>query len=146
MFRQLAAALFLLPCATLAAAPALAPGSWAITSTTVAMSVPGLPRFMARMMEGKSKTHRKRLLAGHGMEALIAPDPKERCHIDVQRVADGKYNQTLTCPQKRGQPVQVVRSGTYDGTGFVGRATVTGTTAKGSMRIVLNQRATRVGD
>jgi hypothetical protein len=97
-------------------------------------------------MKGKSKAEHKRLTANQGVEALIAPDPKARCRVDVQHVAGGKYDQVLTCPQKRGEPVRVARAGTYDNTGFVGRATVTGTTAKGPMRIVLAQRATRVGN
>jgi hypothetical protein len=146
MIRSLAAALIVLPSNALAADQALAPGSWDVTSTTLDMSVPGLPGFIARMMKGKSKTERKRLSAGQGVEALIAPDPKARCHVDVQNVADGKYNQTLTCPQKSGAPVHVTRAGVYDKTGFVGRATVTGGTTKGAMRIVLSQRAARVGN
>lgn len=80
------------------------------------------------------------------MEALIAPDPKARCQVEAQYVGDGKYNQALTCPQKRGETVRVTRAGTYDKTGFVGQATVTGTMSKGPMRILLNQRAARVGD
>ena len=146
MLRTLAAAFIMLPSAALAANLALAPGRWDVTSTTVEMSVPGLPGFIARMMQGRSKTEHKRLSAGQGVEALIAPDPKARCHVDVQHVAYGKYDQVLTCPQKRGEPVHVTRSGTYDKMGFVGRATVTGATSKGPMRIVLNQRAARVGD
>jgi hypothetical protein len=145
MIRLLAAALIVLPSAALAADQALAPGRWDVTSTTVEMSVPGLPGFVARMMQGKSKAEHKRLSAGQGVEVLLAPDPKARCHVDAQHVADGKYDQTLTCPQKRGEPVHVARAGTYDKTGFVGRVTVTGTTSKGPMRIVLNQRAARVG-
>jgi hypothetical protein len=146
MFRLLAAALVALPSAALSADQAFAPGSWEITSTTVVMSVPGLPGFVARMMQGKSKAERKRLSAGQGVEVLLTPDPKARCHVDVQHVADGKYDQALTCPQKRGEPVSVARVGTYDKSGFAGRATVTGTTTEGPMRIVLNQRAVRVGD
>jgi hypothetical protein len=146
MFRSVAAALLVLPSAAIAGDQVLAPGSWDVTSTTVDMSVPGMPAFLARMMQGKSKTEHKRLSAGQGMEALIAPDPKARCHVDVQHLAQGKYEQVLTCPQKRGEPVHVTRAGTYDTTGFVGRATVTRTTSKGPMRIVLNQRAKRVGD
>jgi hypothetical protein len=146
MFRQVAAALILVPGAATAADRALPPGGYGVTSTTVEMSVPGLPGFMVRMMQGKSKTERKRILAGQGVEALLAPDPKAQCHVDVQHVANGKYDQTLTCPQKRGEPVHVTRTGTYDATGLVGRTIVTGTTAKGPMRIVLDQRAARVGD
>jgi hypothetical protein len=146
MFRSVPAALLFLPAAAHAADPALGPGNWDVTSTTAEISVPGMPGFVARMMKGKSKTERKRLSAGQGMEALIAPDPKGRCHVDVQHVANGKYDQALTCPQKRGEPVHVSRTGTYDKTGFVGRATVTGTTPKGPMRIVVSQRATRAGD
>ena len=136
----------MLPSAALAADQALAPGHWEVTSTTVDMSVPGLPGFLVRMLQGKSKTERKRLLVGQGTEALIAPDPKARCQVDVQHVADGRYEQALTCPQKGGEPVHVMRVGTYNRTGFVGRATVTGTTSKGSLRIVLTQRAARVVD
>jgi hypothetical protein len=146
MFRSLVAALIVLPSAAIAGDQALAPGNWEVTSTTVEMSVPGMPGFLARMMQGKSKTEHKRLSADQGVEALIAPDPKARCRIDVQHVANGKYDQVLTCPQKRGEPVRVTRAGIYDKMGFVGRATVTGTTSKGPMRIVLTQRAARVGD
>jgi hypothetical protein len=146
MLRSLAAALVMLPTAGIAADQAFAPGSWNVISTTVDLSVPGLPGFIARMMNGKSKTEYKRLSAGQGVEALIAPDPKARCRVEVQHVADGKYNQELTCPQKRGEPVHVFRAGSYDNTGFVGRATITGMTPKGPMRIVLNQRAARVDD
>jgi hypothetical protein len=145
MFRYFAASLILLPAAA-AADQGLAPGKWDVTSTTVEMSVPGLPGFIARRMQGKSKVERKRLSAGQGVEALIAPDPKAQCRVEVQHVGAGKFDQTLTCPQKRGEAVHVTRAGTYDATGFVGRTTVTGTTAKGAMRIVLNQRAARVGD
>ncbi|MFZ3483510.1 DUF3617 domain-containing protein [Sphingomonas sp. 3-13AW] len=146
MFKSLAVALVLLPYASFAADPALAPGNWDVTSTTVELSVPGLPGFVARMMKGKSKKERKRISAGQGVEALLAPDPKARCRVDVQHVASGKYDQTLLCPQKEGEPMRVVRSGTYDTNGFVGRATVSGNTAKGPLRIVMDQRAARAGD
>jgi hypothetical protein len=146
MIRHLAAAFIVLPSAILAADQPLAAGRWDVTSTTVEMSVPGLPGFVARMMKGKSKAEQKRVTAGQGIEALFVPDPKAKCHVDVQHFADGKFDQTLTCPQKSGDPVRVVRTGTYDKTGFVGTATVSGTTPKGPMRIVLNQRAARVGN
>ena len=146
MLRFPAAALILLPTAALAADQALPPGRWGIKSTTVEMSVPGLPGFVARMMRGKSKTELKRLSVGQGVNALIAPDPKAGCHIDSQQIAEGRYNQTLSCPQKRGEPIRVTRAGSYDGSGFTGQAMVVGTTPKGPMRISLNQRATRLGD
>jgi len=146
MLRSLAVALIVLPSAALADDRAMAPGRWDVTSVTVDMAVPGMPGFVARMMRGRSKTEHKRLSAGQGTEALLAPDPKARCHVDTQRVADGRYEQALTCPQKRGEPVQVTRKGNYDTKGFTGQATVTGKTSKGPMRIVLNQRASRVGD
>ena len=49
-------------------------------------------------------------------------------------------------PQKGGEPMRIVRSGTYDASGFRGEARVTGSTRKGPMHIVLQQRAARVGD
>jgi hypothetical protein len=146
MLKFFAATIIMVSTAALAADQVLAPGQWGVTSKTIEMSVPGLPRFIARMIQGKSKTERKHLAVGQGVEALIAPDPKAGCHIDSQHVAEGKYDQTLTCPQKRGEAVRVIRAGTYDKSGFAGRATVTGTTAKGNMRIVLDQRAARLGD
>lgn len=146
MFKYLIPTLLVIPSASLAADQVLAPGSWHVTSTTVDMSVPGVPGFVVRMMRGKSKKERKRLSPGQGVEALLAPDPKARCRIDFERVSDGKYEQALTCPQKKGQTVHVARTGSYNKTGFVGRATVTGTTSKGPMRIVVDQRAARVGD
>lgn len=108
-------------------------------------SIPGAPGFLVRMMRGKSKAEQKRLVAGQGMEALLAPDPRARCRIDSQHVEDGKYAQQLSCPQKKGDPMTITRMGTYDANGFVGRATVSGATPKGPLRIVLDQRARRVG-
>jgi hypothetical protein len=138
--------LVLAPLAASATVQTVPAGRWDVTSTMVELSVPGVPGFMLRMMRGKSKAEHKRLSAGQGVEALLAPDPKAQCRIDSQRVAEGRYTQTLSCPQKRGTPLHIARTGTYDRTGFVGQATVTGTTDKGAMRIVLSQRAARVGD
>lgn len=120
-------------------------GEWAVTSTVVDLKVPGLPGFLQRMARGRSKSERKRLAAGQGIEALLAPDPKAACHVDSQVVAGGRYAQALTCPQKKDGPLRVSRAGTYDATGFVGRASVAGATAKGPVNIVLDQRAVRVG-
>ncbi len=126
--------------------PTIAAGRWDITSTVAELSIPGVPGFIMRMMRGKSKAERKRVPAGLGIDALLVPDPKAQCRVDGQHIADGHYVQALTCPQKRGKPVEIARTGTYDRTGFVGQAIVTGVTPKGPMRIVLNQRALRVPD
>ncbi|MES3152823.1 DUF3617 domain-containing protein [Sphingomonas faeni] len=131
--------------ATASALP-IAPGRWDVTSTVAELSVPGVPGFMVRMMRGKSKAEHKRVTPGQGIEALLAPDPKAQCRVDSQQIANGHYSQALTCPQKRGEPLHISRAGTFDRTGFAGNATVVGTSPKGAMRIVLNQRATRVGD
>ena len=128
-----------------AAAQAVQPGAWDVTSTVSELSIPGVPGFLQRMARGRSKAEHKRLAAGEGVDALLAPDPKARCRVDSQVVADGRYAQALTCPQKKGDPVHIARAGTYDAAGFAGRATVTGTTPKGALRISLDQRASRVG-
>jgi len=143
MVRLLAAALTLLPAA--AEAQILQPGAWDVTSKVVDLTVPGVPGFLVRMARGKSKAEHKRLSAGQGVEALLAPDVKARCRVDSQRVAGGHYAQTLVCPQKKGEPMRIVRTGTYDATGFVGQANVAGTTSKGLLSIMLDQRAARVG-
>lgn len=146
MLKYLVPMLVLVPAAATAEGVPLRSGRWDVTSTVVEATLPGVPRFLVGMMKGKSKAEHKRLSAGQGLEALIAPDPKAKCRVDSQRVADGRYAQSLSCPQKSGEPLRVVRSGTYDATGFVGRATISGTAPKGAMTMVLNQRAARVGD
>lgn len=127
------------------AAPSVQAGAWDVTSKVVDFTVPGVPGFIARMARGKSKAERKQVVAGQGVEALLAPDPKAKCRIESQSIADGRYAQTLACPQKNGAPMRVVRSGTYVATGFTGQAVVTGTTPKGAIRIVLDQHASRIG-
>lgn len=127
------------------ASPPVQPGAWDVTSKMVDLTVPGVPRFFLRMAVGKSKAERKQLAAGQGIEALLAPDPKAQCRIESQTVADGRYAQELACPQKKGTPMRIVRAGSYDTTGFVGQAIVTGMTPKGALRIVLDQRARRAG-
>ena len=97
----------LLPPGSITTAQALAPGDWDIKSTVVTLAVPGLPGFIQRMAKGRTKAERKRLVAEQGIEALLAPDPKATCRIDSQHVAQGRYNQVPTCPQKKGQPMQV---------------------------------------
>ena len=137
----LAAALLLLPVPVVA--QTLQPGTWDVTSTVVDLTVPGVPGFLQRMVKGKSKAERKQLAAGQGIEALLVPDPKARCRIVDQRIADGHYAQTLSCPQKKGDAMNISRSGTYDARGFSGRATVRGATARGPISIVLDQSARR---
>lgn len=145
MLEYFVAIAMLLPVVTAAAETPMLAGRWDVRSTNVEMSIPGMPSFVASLLRGRSKVEHKRLTTGQGIEALLAPDPEARCRVTLQHVAEGRYHQTLTCPQKRGNPVQVVRSGTYDSRGLVGEATVTGVTAKGPMRIALAQRAARVG-
>ncbi|MEI5687018.1 MULTISPECIES: DUF3617 domain-containing protein [Sphingomonas] len=143
MISLFAVALVLQPVA--AAASAVQPGAWDVSSKVVDLTLPGVPGFLIRMARGKTKAERKQLAAGQGVEALLAPDPKAQCRIESQSVADGRYAQTLACPQKKGTPVRIVRTGSYDATGFAGQAIVTGTTPKGALRIILEQRASRVG-
>lgn len=128
-----------------APAPVVQPSAWKVASTVVDLAVPGIPHFLVRMARGKTKAERKSIAAGEGIDALLAPDPKARCRIESQRIAEGRYAQTLACPQKEGAPMIIVRTGGYDATGFAGQAVVTGTTPKGALRIVLAQRATRIG-
>ena len=131
--------------AVAAAASTVQPGRREVKSTVVEMAVPGIPKFLQRMARGKTKSEEKRLTAAQGIEALLAPDPKAMCRIEGQRVEDGRYTQTLSCPQKQGEPLHITRVGTYDAAGFVGRATVAGVTPKGPISIVLDQRAARTG-
>lgn len=85
MTRYVVAMLVVLPVA--AAAQSVAPGDWTVTSRVVDATLPGVPNLLVRMMRGKSKAEHKRLSAGEGVEALLAPDPKAQCRIDDQRAA-----------------------------------------------------------
>jgi hypothetical protein len=125
------------------AASPVQPGAWNVTSKVVDLTMPGIPGFLVRMARGKTRVERKQIVAGQGIEALLAPDPKAKCSIESQTVAAGHYAQTLACPQKNGAPMRIARAGSYDVTGFTGQAIVTGTTTKGALRIVLDQRASR---
>lgn len=105
--------------------------------------MPGVPGFVQRLARGHATTERKCLPAGQTIAALLAPNPKAQCHVDTPMTTNGRYEQTLTCPQKQGSPLTVTRSGVYDASGFRGRAFVTGATKKGPMSIILDQRASR---
>jgi hypothetical protein len=125
----------------------IAPGRWDVTSTAVDLSIPGVPGFMLRMMKGKSKAEHKCVTpdqATAGIAALLAPDPKAQCRVDSLRVADGRYAQALSCPQKQGPPIQIDRSGSYSDAGFSGRLQMAGVTSKGAMRMTLDQTARRI--
>ena len=139
----IALALLLLPSAT--AAQSIQTGRWDVTSTAVDLVVPGAPAFLLRMIKGRSKSERKCIspeLSATGVAALLAPDPKAQCHIDSQQIADGRYSQTLTCPQKQGPPIKIRRAGSYDASGFAGRLDMSGQTPKGAMSMILDQKAT----
>ena len=96
-----------------ASSQVIQPGAWDVTSKVVDLTVPGMPGFIARMVRGKSRAEHKRVIAGQGVEALLAPDPKARCRVDGERIANGRYEQALTCPQKTGDPLHIPRAGTY---------------------------------
>lgn len=73
---RLIIALAILTLSSGASVQALQPGDWDVRSTVVQLAVPGMPGFIQRMARGKPKAERKRLAAGQGVEALLAPDPK----------------------------------------------------------------------
>lgn len=130
-----------------ASAESIAPGRWDIVSTAVDLVIPGAPGFVLRMMKGRSKIERKCVApasAQTGVAALLAPDPKANCRVDSMQVGGGRYNQALTCPQKKGGTMQIVRSGTYDADGFTGRLKMAGQTPKGPMAITIDQSARHV--
>jgi len=141
----LLAALLLTP--GIAAAQAIPPGRWNVVSTAVDLVVPGAPGFLLRMMKGRAKTEQKCIspaLAQTGIAALLAPDPKAQCRVDTLEVSGGRYMQTLTCPQKKGGAMHIVRSGTYDAAGFAGRLKMNGETPKGALAITIDQSARHV--
>lgn len=127
-------------------AEAVQPGRWDVTSTIVDLSVPGVPAFLQKMAHGHTTAEHKQVAAGQGIEALLAPDPKARCTVIDQKIGDGRYAQSLACPQKRGEPLHITRAGTYGVSGFAGQAMVAGTTPKGALHIVLDQHTVRSGD
>ncbi len=135
--------ILLLALSTAGAAQLTSPVRWDVTSTVIDLTIPGAPGFLVRMAKGKSRAEHKCIAAGQTVAALLAPDPKAMCRIDRQQIADGHYTQALTCPQRRGEPLRVTRFGTYDSSGFVGRAEMTGQIAKGMMHVVLDQQAAR---
>ena len=125
----------------------IAVGRWDVTSTAVALDIPGVPAFLVRMMKGRAKTEYKCVAvdqAETGVAALLAPDPKAHCQVESLQAAAGRYAQTLSCPQKQGAPFRIDRTGTYDATGFTGRLHLAGQTPKGPMSITLDQKATHV--
>ncbi len=131
----------LLPAAG-AAAQTIQPGEWTGTVTVRELVVPGAPSFLLSMARGKSRSERKCLspaLAQTGAVALLSPDPKAKCTVLRQQLAGGRYEQTLSCPQRKGAPLNVVRRGSYDANGLTGTVVMTGTTPKGAMRFAGDQ-------
>ncbi len=134
-----------------AAQPAQAPvqpGEWTATVTVREMVVPGAPSFLLSMAIGKSRDEKKCItpeLAARGAVSLLAPDPKANCTVERQQVAGGRYEQILSCPQRRGTPMRVVRQGSYDANGLRGTAVMTGPSEKGAVRIAADQVVRRTG-
>ena len=130
---------------TALSAQAVSPGNWDVKSTAVELVVPGTPGFVLRMMKGRSKTEHKCLApeqARTGPAGLFAPDPKAKCSVERSSVAGGRVDQVMMCPQKKGDPVRVTRTGTYNGASFTARLIMSGQTPKGPSRIVVDQIGT----
>lgn len=120
------------------------PGNWDITSTAVDLTIPGAPGFLLRMMKGRSRTEHKCLPPGEapaGVAALFIPDPKANCRVDHSRIAGGRIDHLMFCPQKKGEPIRVARVGSYTATSFTARMIMSGQTPKGPMRVIADQRA-----
>ncbi|GAA0662913.1 hypothetical protein FHT00_001329 [Sphingomonas insulae] len=128
-------------------AQAIPAGRWDVVSTAVDLVIPGAPGFIVRMMKGRSKTEHKCLspaAAQAGVAALLAPDPKAKCRVDALQVGGGRYSQALSCPQKKGTPIQIARNGSFDASGFSGRLKMAGQTPKGAMSVTIDQTARHV--
>jgi hypothetical protein len=129
-------------------AQAIQPGAWTGTITVREIVAPGVPGFLLRMATGKSKSEKKCVspaLAATGPAALLIPDPKANCTVASQRLAAGRYEQVLMCPQKKGPPLKVERSGRYDANGLAGQVTMAGDTPKGAFRFAGDQKVVRTG-
>lgn len=142
------AILFLIFLPAMSSAQSLQPGNWDVKSTVVDLTVPGTPAFLLRMTLGKSKTEHVCLAADQaktGVVAMLAPKPEARCSVEQAVVANGRIQHAMSCPQKKGPPVSIVRVGNYGAAGFNARMTMIGRTEKGQMRVVVDQVATRTG-
>ena len=144
MVRLSALLLALVPAAL--SAQAIAPGEWTGRITVRELTAPGVPGFLLRMARGKSKSEKRCVpppLAATGIAALLAPDPKAKCTVASQHVADGRYDQLMMCPQKQGAPLKVARVGTYSAAGLTGKVVMDGTSAKGAFHFAGDQVFTR---
>lgn len=122
------------------------PGRWEVTSTIAELTAPGAPAFLVRMARGGSRTAGRCIApaqAAGGIAAVLAPEAKARCTLERQVIADGRFTQTLACAQKEGAPLKIERVGSYDANGYRARATMMRETAKGAVRVVVNQAARR---
>jgi hypothetical protein len=129
-------------------AQAIAPGEWTGRLTVREIVAPGVPGFLLRMARGKSRTERKCIspvLAATGPVALLAPDPKANCTVASQHLANGRYDQVLMCPQKKGPPLRIDRTGRYDVAGLVGQVAMNGNSDRGAFRFVGAQTVMRTG-
>lgn len=127
-------------------AQSVQPGNWDIRSKAVDLTIPGTPGFLLRMARGKAWTEHKCLApdqANVGIDALFVPKPEAKCRVAQSRIAGGRIEHPMFCPQKQGEPMRIERVGTYGANGFNARLTMTAVTPKGPMRIVADQVGTR---
>ncbi len=129
-------------------AQAVAPGGWTAKTTVRELDVPGLPKFLVRRARGKSRSEAKCIApaqASTGIAQLLTPAPKAKCTVERQQVANGRFEQVMLCPQKKGSPMRVERAGAYSAAGIVGTVTMSGQTPKGPMKALADQTITRTG-
>lgn len=129
-------------------APPIQPGEWTITSKPVELTVPGVPGFLLGMAK-KTRTEKRCLSpaqAQQGIAALIAPKKAKTCTLESRDVAAATVRQVYACRAKDGRVVRATLTGRYDASSFAGRFEMAGDTAKGAMRVVVDQSARRTAD
>ena len=130
----------------LAAATPVPAGRYDVTFRVSDVGADGVPSFLLRMAKGRTRTERKCVPSGEGGPAvLIAPDAKAKCRVDRQTIANGRFEQQFTCPQKDGRTTTAVRNGAFTPTGYTASLVITGTTPKGKLRLTGEQTARYAG-
>lgn len=126
--------------------PPIHAGNWDVKSTAVDLVVPGTPGFVLRMMRGKSKVDHKCIApeqAKAGLAAVLSPDAKAKCQVESLTVSGDRFEQAVNCPSKDNGTLHIVRSGTFTADSYTARMTMTGQSAKGATRVVIDQLAKR---
>ena len=145
--RRLLPAVLLLIAAAPTGDPPIQPGQWEATSTATSIQVPGIPGFIALMMQ-KPQVEKRCIAPEDAKRGPIqALRNRKGCTVQTDVMTKDAFDFATLCPEKDGAQSTIHMWGRFTPTSYTASGTIRGTGGKkGDIRIDFTGSARRLGD